>query len=170
MPAAHTTSSAGISLPFAVFTPRAETSVTFSPVSTSTLSFFSRPSTATDKRSGSAGRIFGRGFDDGDLDVAFGIDAIKAEGDEFADGVVQFRGQFHARGAGADDGDVQLPGVQWFGLRVGAQAGVEQPRMEKRGLLRIVQRDRVLRGTGGAEIVGGAAYCHHQRVVSNGAG
>ena len=39
-----------------------------------------------------------------------GVDAVEAVGDDVARVSVQFGGEFGARRAGADDGDVQLPG------------------------------------------------------------
>jgi len=61
---------------------------------------------------------------------------------------VQLGRQLDAGGAGADDGDLQLPFAARAGLRVGADAGVDQSAMEARRLLRRVEPERVLRTPG----------------------
>ena len=64
-------------------------------------------------------------------DVLLGVDAVEARRRPPARVVaVQLGRQFDARGAGADDRDVQLLGPQRLGLGVGAHAGVDEPPME----------------------------------------
>jgi hypothetical protein len=82
---------------------------------------------------------------------------------------VQFGGQFHTRGTGADDRHVQLAGTERFGLGIRAQAGIEQTRSEALRLARGVQRDGVLSRTRRAEIVGVAAHGHDEGVVGQAA-
>ena len=164
-PAAQTTSSDGMNSPIASTTPSARTSR------------HARAGAHLDadglqqvrRRGGDALRQrrqdARRRLDQHDVDVARGIDAVQAVGDDGAHRAVQFGGQFGAGGAGADDGDVELAGPHRLGLRVGAQAGVDQAPVEAAGLLRRLQRHRESRGAGRAEIVGDAADRHDQRVV-----
>ena len=80
---------------------------------------------------------------------------------------MQFRGEFDAGGAGADDGHLQLFRSQRFALRIGADAGIDQPVVEAFGLRRRVEADRVLLRAGCAEIIGAAADGDDQRVVAD---
>ena len=107
------------------------------------------------------------GFDQRDADVALGVDALQAERHQFARRVVQFGGEFDAGGAGADDCHMQLLGTQRFMLRVGADAGIDQPVVEAFGLRRRVEADRVFLRARRAEIIGAAADGDHQRVVTD---
>ena len=115
-PAAHTTSSAGMSVPLASRTPSASTSATGAPVCTRTL----RPSSSLRRRLrqplGQLRQDARRGLDQVDLDVLVGIDAVEPVGDELARGLVQLGRQLRARRAGADDGDLQLLRPQRLGL------------------------------------------------------
>ena len=63
-----------------------------------------------------------------------GIDAVEPVGDELARGLVQLGRQLGAGRAGADDGDLQLLRPQRLGLRVRADAGVDQAAVEALGL------------------------------------
>ncbi|MCY1287042.1 hypothetical protein D9M70_360280 [compost metagenome] len=78
-------------------------------------------------------------------------------------GVVQFGGQLHAGGAGADYGDADL--VVGVLLGVSAQVVAEQLAMEALRLLAGVEEDAVLGRALGAEIIGGAADRQDQAVV-----
>ncbi|MNF57799.1 hypothetical protein D3C84_393400 [compost metagenome] len=103
------------------------------------------------------------GFDQGDAHV-FRANAVQAIGRQLMRRMVQFGGQFHARGAGADDGHADLfCGLALAG--VGAQVVAEQLAMEALGLLAGVEKQAVFGGACGAEVVGGAADRDHQAVV-----
>ena len=112
----------------------------------------------------------GRGLDQVDLDVLLGVDAVEPVGDELARGAMQLGRQLHARGAGADDRDVQLLGPQRRRLRVGADAGVDHARGgSARASAGVSSVDRVLAHAGRAEVVALAADRDDQRVVAEGA-
>ena len=108
---------------------------------------------ASDSRSGSCGRMRGAASIRCDLDVHVRIDAIEPVGDELARGLVQLGRQLGPGRAGADDGDLQLLGPQRLGLGVRADAGVDEPAVEARGLLGGLQRDGMVLDAGGAEVV-----------------
>ena len=105
------------------------------------------------------------GLDQVQRDVAIGINAVEAEGDELARRLVQFGGELDAGGAGADDRDLKLPGVQRFVLVLRPHAGIDQPGVKSRGLLRGLQANGVIGNARRAEIVGETADGEHQRVV-----
>ena len=94
------------------------------------------------------------------------IDLVETVSDDLARGVMQLGGELSAGGAGADDRNVQLAGLDRRVLMLGAQAGVDHALVEAGRLLRRLQRHCVLAGAGGAEIVGDAADRNHQRVVT----
>ena len=129
-----------------------------------------RPSSSSDRGLcqplGQLRQDAGRGLDQVDRDVLVGIDAIEPVGDELARRLVQLGGKLRAGRAGADDGDLQLLGPQRLGLGVGADAGVDQPAVEARGLIGRLERDGVLLDAGRAEIVGEAADGDDERVVA----
>ena len=79
--------------------------------------------------------------------------------------MVQFGRELGAGRAGTDDGHVELVGSEWRGLRVGADAGVDNPLIEAGRLLGRLERDRMLLDAWSVEVVGQAADRHHQRVV-----
>src|SRR5580704_8086031 len=69
-------------------------------------------------------------------------------------------------GAGADDGDVQLPRPQRLILCIGAQAGVDHAAVEARRLIERVERDGIVVDPGRAEIVRHAADGNDERIVT----
>ena len=79
--------------------------------------------------------------------------------------LVQLGGQLGAGRAGADDRDMQLARPDRLGLRVRAQAGVDEAAVERARLLGRLQRHGEFRRARRAEIVGDAADRDHQRVV-----
>ena len=81
-------------------------------------------------RSGSCRQDARGGLDQGDAEVAVGVDAVEAEGDDLAGGAVQLGRELGAGGAGADDGDLELAGADRLGLGLGAQDGVDQAAVE----------------------------------------
>ena len=84
-------------------------------------------------------------------------------------GVVQFGGQFNTGCSGTYDRDADL--LNGIGLPgVCAQVVVEQLLMKLLCLFAGVEKQAVLCCTLSAEIVGGAAYSNHQRVVTQLAG
>ena len=127
-------------LPSESLTPSAVTAVTGTPVRISTCSSSNALVTASEMRSGSAGRMRGAASMSENLDVLLGIDLVEAEGDDAARRLVQLRGKLRPSRAGADDGDVQLPWADRLGLRIGAHAGVDQAAVEALGLLGRVER------------------------------
>ena len=120
MPAAHTTSSAGISVPLASVTPSAVTSVTGVPVWTCTLRLASRLAGGLRQPLRQRRQDARSGLDQVDLDVLVGVDAVEAVGHQLARGLVQLGRQLRSRRAGADDRHVELAGPQRTRLRVGA--------------------------------------------------
>ena len=116
MPAAQTTSSAGIEVPFVEIDavrshfhdPRAGVHPHLRSSSSSVAAF--------ERRSGNAGRIRGAASIRCDLDVLVGIDAVQAKGHELARRLVQLRRQLGAGRAGADDRHLQLLRPQRLGL------------------------------------------------------
>ena len=150
-------------------TPSARTSLTRAPVRTSTPSFFSSASVASDTRAGSAGRMRSAASMRMMRMSLLGIDAVEAEGDDLARGAVQLGGELGPGGAGADDRDMKLAGPHRLCLGIGADAGIDQAAVEAHRLLRRVERHGIAGGAGRAEIVGDAADGDHQRVVADGA-
>jgi hypothetical protein len=108
-----------------------------------------------------------RRLDQVDADVLVRVDAVEAEGDELPRRLVQLGGQLRARGAGADDGHMQLLWSQRLCLRVGPDAGIDEAPMEASRVLGRVQRQGMLPDAGRAEVVGHAADRNHQRVVGD---
>ena len=165
MPAAHTVSSAGIFLPAAVVTPSGGDLRDALPGQ------HLHVQSAQQLRGGLRQPLRHRGqdarrrLDDRQAHVLLRVDAIEPVGHQLARALVQLGGELHAGRAGADDGDVQLLGAERLALRVGADAGVDQPAMEQLRLVRPVEADRVLARAGRAEIVAVAADRDDERVV-----
>ena len=125
---------------------------------------------AIEIRSGSPGRISARPLDQDDANVLVRIDLIEAVGHHFARALIELGGQFRAGRARADDGDMQLAGLNRPALRLGAQAGVDQPMVKSHRLFRGLERNGEFRRSGRAEVVGDAADGDDQRVIGNAAG
>jgi hypothetical protein len=106
------------------------------------------------------------GLEDGEADLARGIEVLQPVRREHADGVVQLRGELHAGRARADDRDVDHASV---GREVGAEAGVHQAPVEEVRLPGVVDREGVLAHPGRAEVVRLAADPDHQRVIRDAA-
>ena len=167
-PAAQTTSSAGITSPLASCTPFGSTSATRAEVRTLTPSLAAAAVAASDRRAGSAGRIAVGGLDQDEpacpcRDRSGPVRTTTSA----ARRVVQLRRELDAGGAGADDRDVQLLGPQRLGLRVRANAGVDQPAVE--ALRPAGASSSVIAYSlhaGRAEVVGQAADGDDQRVVA----
>ena len=107
-----------------------------------------------------------RGLDQVDLDVLVGIDAVEAIGHQLARRLVQLGGQLGSRRAGADDRHLQLLGPQRLALRVRADAGVDEARVEALRLLGRLERNGVRFHAARAEIVGQAADGDDERIVA----
>ena len=99
-----------------------------------------------------------------------GIDLVEAVGHHLAHALVEFGGELGAGRAGADDGDMQLAGLDRFALRLGPQAGVDQAMVKPHRLFRGFERNREFRRAGRAEIIGHAADRDDKRVIGNAAG
>ncbi len=106
-----------------------------------------------------------RGFNENDLEIAFGRDAIETEGDQFTGRVVQLGREFDPSRAGADDRHVQLAGHERRLLRVRAQASIQQPGAETFGLGGRIERDRMLRSARCSKIVGLAPHRNYEGIV-----
>ena len=105
------------------------------------------------------------GFDQADVQV-FRADPVEPVGGQHLRGVVQFRSQFDAGGAGADDGDTHCVVVRVVpGMRT--QVLAEQLAVEAFGLGAGIEENAVFRSALGAEVVGGAADGDHQGVVGD---
>jgi len=76
-----------------------------------------------------------RCLDQREPDVAARVEMFEPVGGMRSGRVPYLRRQFHARGPGTDDGDMQLPGLELTLLRVRTQARIEQSGM-KQGRLR----------------------------------
>lgn len=94
------------------------------------------------------------------------VDAVEIVGHEIAHRFVQFRRQFDAGRAGADDRAMQLSGLERLVLLVGAQAGIDHAAVETRRLIERVERDGIFLDARRAEIVGHAADRDDERVVT----
>jgi hypothetical protein len=81
--------------------------------------------------------------------------------------VAQLSGQFHARGAAADDHDVQAGARIMRLAHVGQRQQLQHPQPEAFGVVRAVERERVIRDARHAEVVGHAADGQHQRDVAD---
>ncbi len=108
-----------------------------------------------------------RGLDQDNADIAMRINPIEPVGDHFADGAVQFCGQFGAGRARTNNRNVELAGKHRPFLRLRAQAGVDQAPVEALGLCLRFQRHRIFGNARCTEIVGYAADRNHQRVVTD---
>lgn len=96
----------------------------------------------------------------------FRADPVEPVGGQHLRSVVQFRSQFDAGGAGADDGDTHCVVVRVVpGMRT--QVLAEQLAMEAFGLGAGIEENAVFRSALGAEVVGGAADGDHQGVVGD---
>ena len=104
------------------------------------------------------------GFDQGDAQV-FGADAIHAVGLQLFGGVAQFGRQFHAGGAGTDDG--HFDEFTRLLADMGTKVVGQQLAVEALGLGPGVEEDAVFRGARRAEIVGGAADGQYQGVIAD---
>ena len=167
-PAAHTTSSAGITSPLGEPHAVGSTSATRADVRTLTpqLASSSLPAASRQplgqRRQDAVGRL-----DQDEPHVLVGIDAVEAVRHERARRVVQLGGELDAGGAGADDRDVQLLGAQRLGLRVRADVRVDEPPVEALGLGRVSSAIACSRDARRAEVVGQAADGDHERVVAD---
>ena len=124
---------------------------------------------ALEIRSGKAGSSAVRRLDQHDAGIAFRVDAVEPMGDHLAQGPVQLGGELRAGRAGADDRDMKLARADRLGLRLRAQAGIDQPPVEARRLGWRFQPHGMFRSTRRAEIVRHAADRDHENVVINGA-
>ena len=79
--------------------------------------------------------------------------------------VPDFRGELHARRAGADDHDVDCGGFTARGAAFGPDARSNKAPVEPLGIRRRVERDRVLGNARNAEIVADAADAEDERVI-----
>ena len=82
---------------------------------------------------------------------------------------MKLRRELGAGCAGADDGEIELPGAHRPGLRVSADQAVDEPLVKPDRLLRRVERDRVLLDSGSSEIIAPAADRDDEAVVLEGA-
>ena len=80
---------------------------------------------------------------------------------------MQFRGKFGAGCSGPDDRDMQLSRSYWIGLRVGTDKAVNEPLVKPDSLLRRIEGDCVLLGSGRSKIVAGAAHRNDERVIGD---
>ena len=110
-----------------------------------------------------------RALDQDDADVLVRIDLIEAVGDHLARALIELGGQFRASRAGADDGDMQLAGLNRLALGLGPEARVDQPMVKSHRLFRGLERNGEFRRSRRAEIVGHAADSDDQRVIGNAA-
>ncbi|HSH25262.1 MAG TPA: hypothetical protein VLA13_06970, partial [Massilibacterium sp.] len=69
---------------------------------------------------------------------------VHAVDGQFAGCQSQFGGQFHARGSGTNDADVQGMGLALKGFVVFAQEGIEHQVMKAASLLQTVQEQAVV--------------------------
>src|SRR6516164_1062608 len=69
-------------------------------------------------------------LDEMDFDVLLGVDAVEAMSNELARRVMQLRRELRASCAGTYDGDVELFWAPGLNLRVAADIGIHQPRVE----------------------------------------
>jgi hypothetical protein len=109
------------------------------------------------------------GLDQGDADVLARIDLVEPGGDDVAEGPMQLGRELRPGRSRADHRDVELTGPDRADLRVRPQRGVHEALVEAHRLVLGVEGDGVLGDTRRAEIVGGGAHRHHQRVVGDGA-
>ena len=104
------------------------------------------------------------GFDHGDVHV-FGFDSVQPISRQLVCGIVQLGRQFNAGSARTHDGNADV--FNGVGLAcVCAQVMVKQLLMEFFGLFARIQKQAMLSGAQGAEIVGGTAHRNHQRVIA----
>src|SRR5207247_3673068 len=83
----------------------------------------------------------------------------------FARGPMELSRQLGSGGAGADDGDVQLSGMQRTRLRICANARIYESMVEAHGLLGCLERNRVSAHPRRTEIIGNATDRDDQRVI-----
>ena len=92
---------------------------------------------------GQRGQDARRRLDQVDLDVLVRVDAVEAVGHELARGLVQLGGELGAGRARADDRHLQLLGPQRLGLRMRADAGIDEPGVKARRLIGRLQGNGV---------------------------
>jgi hypothetical protein len=80
---------------------------------------------------------------------------------------MQLRGEFGAGCARADDRNVKLAGTDGAKLGLGAGASVDEAPIEARSVRRRFQRHRMLGNAGSAVVVGEAADCDDECVVTD---
>ena len=107
-----------------------------------------------------------RRFDHADADVLVGIDTVQPEGDHLARRAVQLGRQLDTGGTRADDRHLQLLRAQRRCLRMGADAGIDDPGAEALRVGSGLELHRVLGHARRSEVVAEAANRHHQRVVA----
>ena len=115
------------------------------------------------------GQNSARSFDQNDADVPVRIDLIEAIGHHLARALIELGGELGAGRARADDGDMQLAGLDRLALRLRAQAGVDQAMVKSHRLFRGLQRNGELRRAGVPKSLVTLPMAIDQRIVGNGA-
>ena len=99
------------------------------------------------------------------MNISFWIDAVEAKGDNLARGPMELRRQLGSSRARADDGDVELSRTHRTGLRICANARVDEPVVETHRLLGRLEGDGMLAHPRRTEIIRNAADPNDQRVI-----
>ena len=108
-----------------------------------------------------------RSLDQDDANIALRVDAVEPRANDFVDRAKQLGGQFRTGRAGADDRDVKLTWAHRLRLRLRAEARVEQTTVEAFRLSRRLQGYGMFGDARRPEIVGHAADCDHQGVITD---
>ena len=166
MPAAHTTSSAGMEVPLASVTPFGRHLHDARRGMDVHLEALEELGGGLRKPLRQRRENARRCLDQVDLDVLVGIDAVEAVGHQLARRLVQLGGQLGSRRTGADDGHLQLLGPQRLALRVRADAGVDETRVKALRLLGRLERNGIRFHAARIEVVGQAADGDDERIVA----